>query len=308
MGPNVGASLKILLALDNSPYSAAAVSLLNCITWPAGTAVDLLAVVPERLPVMETRPEARRQVDEAAEITRWRDWAATKVLATHTAARLRSERLAVKTDIGEGDLAGLILDRSEVSAADLVVVGAAPPDESGPDERHMMAGRLVRKARAPLLLARPAKPVRPLSTILAIDGSAAAQRAVQFVSILSLANWARLTVISLVENTDMVPAGPGSVDRGQPIVALRQGGRAMPDPAEGRAREAVSYLRSRGVQVRWSCRQGSAADEVLSAANEQNAVLIVAGLGATGPARLRSSFNPAWEIATSAPCSVLLVR
>jgi nucleotide-binding universal stress UspA family protein len=307
MGPGVGAPLKILLALDNSPYSAAAVSLLNCITWPAGTVIDLLAVVPERLPVMETRPEVRRQVDEGAEITRWRDWAATKVLATQTAARIRSERLTVKTDIGEGELAGLILDRSEVSAADLVVVGAAPPNVSNTGERNMMIDRLVREVRAAVLLVRPAKPVRPLSTILAIDSSAAAWRAVQFVSILSLANWARLTVISLAEDGDRLPAGPGDLDPGRPT-AVRQVGRASPDPAEGRAREVVGYLRSRGVQVRWACRSGSAADQVLSAAAEQGAVLIVTSMGSQDSNRLSASPNPAWEIAASAPCSVLLVR
>lgn len=296
---DVGAPLKILVALDNSPYSTAAVSLLNCITWPAGTELDLLAVVPERLPVMETRPEVRRQVDEEAEITRWRDWAATKVLATQTAARIRSERLTVKTDIGEGELADVVLDRSRASGADLLVFGLGSPDTSGTDERTVTVGGLVQETRAAVLLARPAKPVRPLSTILAIDGSTAAWRAVQFVSTLSLANWARLTVISLAEDRDRLPAAAGSFDRGRPAVALPQVRLASRDPAEARAREAVGYLRSRGVQVRWSCCWGSPADEVLSVAAEQGAVLIMTGLGASGPA---------WEIAASAPCSVLLIR
>ena len=296
---DMGAPLKILVALDNSPDSAAAVTLLNCITWPAGMAVDLLAVVPERLPVMETRPEARRQVDEEAEITRWRDWAATRVLATQTAARIRSERVAVKTDIGEGELAGLILDRSRASAAGLVVFGAGPQDNSGTGERNMITRRLVQETRAAVLLARPAKPVRPLNTILAIDSSAAAGRAVQFLSTLSPANWARLTVISLAEDREKLPASSGNIDRGRPTVTLPQVRLARPSPAEGRAREVVAYLHSRGVQVRWACRSGSPADEILAAAAEQGAVLIVTGLGAAGPAR---------EIAVSAPCSVLLIR
>ncbi len=296
---DVGASLKILVALDNSPYSTAAVNMLNCVTWPAGTEVDLLAVVPERLPVMETRPEVRRQVDEEAEITRWRDWAATKVLVTQTAARIRSERLTAKTDIGEGDLADVILDRSRASGADLLVFGLGSPDTSATDERTKTAGRLVRDTRASVMLVRPAKPVRPLSTVLAIDGSTAAWRAVQFVSTLSLANWARLTVISLAEDRDRLPAAAGSFDRGQPAVALPQVRLAGRDPAEARAREAMAYLRSHGVQVRWACRWGSPAGEVLSAAAEQGAALIMTGLGATGPA---------WEIAASAPCSVLLIR
>ena len=60
--PNSNAALKILLAVDGSSHSAAAASLLTHITWPVGTSAQVLAVAPERLPLVSPGPKAQRGV------------------------------------------------------------------------------------------------------------------------------------------------------------------------------------------------------------------------------------------------------
>jgi hypothetical protein len=53
------APLNILLAIDGSKHSAAAVTLTVEIGWPVGTSVYVLAVVPERVPLGHVSQEVK---------------------------------------------------------------------------------------------------------------------------------------------------------------------------------------------------------------------------------------------------------
>ena len=59
------APLTVLLAVDGSGYSDAEATLVAGIAWPAGTAVRVLAVVPERLPLLGLSVETQGMVDES---------------------------------------------------------------------------------------------------------------------------------------------------------------------------------------------------------------------------------------------------
>jgi nucleotide-binding universal stress UspA family protein len=115
--PGVGSPLKILLVVDDSPYSAAAVDLLTHMTWPVGTSTDVLVLVPEHLSQMG--PPA-----ETLQMARWRDWTAAKVLATQVANQLQAHHLRVATEIGEGQPAEVALEHSAGRSTDLIVIGA----------------------------------------------------------------------------------------------------------------------------------------------------------------------------------------
>jgi len=117
-------SLKILLAVDGSPHSEAAVRLVAAMVWPAGTSVTVLVVAPERWSLLGLGPETQSMVAEMMASTRRVDWAAAETLATQAAERLHTHGLAVAAEVREGQPSEVILERAADLPADLVVIGA----------------------------------------------------------------------------------------------------------------------------------------------------------------------------------------
>src|SRR5665213_449023 len=103
--------MKILLAIDASPASKAALEAVAKRPWPAGSKVEVLTVVnalePWALAVIADQMTARaKQIVDAA------------------TAHLRSSGLSAEATVGEGDPKQVILDHAAAMAADLIVVGA----------------------------------------------------------------------------------------------------------------------------------------------------------------------------------------
>jgi nucleotide-binding universal stress UspA family protein len=115
--------VKVLLAIDGSPYSADAVTAVASARWPSGTAVRIVTVVHSWLPMMmeptfvlaaaheqlliESRGLAPSIVKEAAQ----------EIEAAHP-------DLPVTTKVLEGAPKSLIVDEAETWKADLIVLGA----------------------------------------------------------------------------------------------------------------------------------------------------------------------------------------
>jgi nucleotide-binding universal stress UspA family protein len=289
-------SLRLLLLVDDSPASAAAVGLLTHISWPNQTLVHVLTRVSGRLPQMESSIEPRSPSEETLELSRWREWARAKEVATRLTQPLRAQKLVVETEIYEGQPAEVALARSASLSTDLIV--------AGPD----MMQKLVHRANCPTLIIRPAVQVHPLSIILAVDESATTWRVVEFLRDLALYNWARVTVINVVEEKERVLAGPlapeptglGSKwDVAQPVLM------GYPDTC---ATEVVRYLHDEGVQGRETVRFGQPADEILKVARDREAVLIVIGANRRVQADPFRLGRVAQRVIREASCSVLVVR
>lgn len=288
-----GSPLKIILAVDGSPHSAAAVNLLSRITWPTGTSILVLAIVPERLPLMEHDSEAYHKVDEALEIVRWRDWAAARIATTEAAASLRAHNLTAVTEICQGRPAQVIGEHAEKWLANLIVIGARGFNPPGKVRLSPTAHKLAQYVNNSVLVARPSNQVRPLSTILAVDGSYEAWRAVEFLGTLALPQWAKVTVITVAEEKAAMPTGIRKV---------------LPDAAEICITRVIERLHDYGVGVRSTVRVGHPADEILSVAQEQKADLIVLGAHKqTDVDHVRWNSVPQ-KVVKYASCSVLAVR
>jgi nucleotide-binding universal stress UspA family protein len=298
-------SLKILLAVDFS-HSAAAVSMLTHITWPAETSVHLLTTVPDKLPVMEPSPETQRNLNETVEINRWRDWAAAKLFITQTTADLQAHHLTVeKTEICEGKLAEITPERAMALSVDLIVVGAEDIAKTGEIWPNSTTYNLAQYGQRSVLVVRPSEQVRPLTTILAVDDSPDAWRAVDFICTLCLPDWAKVTVVNVAEEAahcivGAAPAGlyPRTVDPWQP----------ESETAEAFVDKVTGHLQGCGVQVRHGMRFGNAADEILSAAHEQDAALIIVGARSQTQASAFGLGGVSQTIIKQAPCSVLVVQ
>lgn len=287
---NVTLRKKILLVVEDSPQLPAVTDMITRIKWPAGSSIHLLAVVPEQLPLMDTRLEARAGVDEATEIDRWRGWAATKLMADQIAASLRARHLAVEQiEICAGPVVELALDRASQISPDLIVLGAKPFSSPGKIWLNPSTNKLAQCASQSVLVVRPSKPIYPLHAILAVNSSPTSWQAITFTQTLSLPDWAKVTLLYLSDEPEE-PAPP------------------PPSIVEAFEARAISYLHDCGVAVRWLHRPGHPASQLLAVAQEQEANLIVIGDCEAVPVADVPQPGITQNIVKHAPCSVLVVR
>jgi len=116
--------MKILLAIDGSSFSDAAVNEIATRPWPADAEVKIISVVePPLLPTLETwvppdnyiealekagEDQARSIVDKAADSVR----------------KAQGNNLVVLTEVVKGHPRHAIVDEAEMWSADLIVVGS----------------------------------------------------------------------------------------------------------------------------------------------------------------------------------------
>ena len=115
--------MKILIAVDGSSYSDAAVEAVATRPWPEGTEVEVLAAYePNQLPAAESWALPEKYYTELDKLGEEKASAA----ATAAATRLTSgaSKLAITTSVVQGYAAPTILERAEESEADLIVVGS----------------------------------------------------------------------------------------------------------------------------------------------------------------------------------------
>ena len=113
--------MKILLAVDGSPYSAAAAESVSTRPWPAGTAVRVLSAVENIVPPASelwydaggSLEEANRQITKKAE-----------ELTNKVGEAVRASGLTVESVVRSGDPRSVIADEAKEWGADLIVVGS----------------------------------------------------------------------------------------------------------------------------------------------------------------------------------------
>ncbi len=301
---NAGASPKILLVVDDSPQSEAAVSLLTHIAWPAGTRIHVLAMGPGCLPPAGFRSTTQNALGDETKVGILQpDATAAKTLAAQVARILRTHDLTVEVEPCEGRSLQLIVERAMKLMINLIVIGAKGVAASGKFPLGSTAYRLAHFTNYSMLVARPWDHVRPLSMILAVDDSPEACRAVEFLCTLSLPNWARVTVVSVAEQNAGIAAG-----KQLPANASQTTRQASLNAAESCMAKVAERLHNCGAQVRQLICCGCPADQILCAAQQREAALIV--IGARGqtrvdPFRLGQVTH---KVVSCAPCSVLMME
>jgi nucleotide-binding universal stress UspA family protein len=113
--------MKILLAVDDSQYSAAAAEAVAARPWPAGTTVRVLSVVEDvSPPAAELWYGAGDMLERARQEMQTR----AKRLTDGVAELLRACGLAAETAVGHGDARSRIVDEAKAWDSDLIVVGS----------------------------------------------------------------------------------------------------------------------------------------------------------------------------------------
>jgi nucleotide-binding universal stress UspA family protein len=113
--------MKLLLAIDNSEYSAAAVREVAMRPWPPNTMVRVLSVVePVTPPAAELWYDAGGSLERVQQEMTKRD----TQLTTSTGETLKQKGLMVDSAVRDGDARSVIVDEARNWPADLIVLGS----------------------------------------------------------------------------------------------------------------------------------------------------------------------------------------
>ena len=112
--------IRLLIAIDNSSDSQAAVEAVRNRQWPAGTEVALLAVVDTVMPISSQSAESMKWIEVGEE----KNWDEVRELFEPSAERLRSTGLRAEILIRRGNPADQILEEADTWGADCIIVGA----------------------------------------------------------------------------------------------------------------------------------------------------------------------------------------
>lgn len=296
--------LEILLAVDGSAHSDAAVRLLTGIPWADGASVCVLAVVPERWSLTGMSPEAQSVVEATLANMHHAYRIAAEALTARTAEKLRAHNLSAITDVRVGHPDEVILQCAREWAADLIAIGAK--GLSAPDEFHLgsTTHRLLEGAACSVLIARPSQRPQLVSVLLAADGSPEMWRAAELLCALGLPRWADVAVVSVAEVMVALRADEPRMVADVPEAVRR----SLLAAAEARAADVIQHLHGCGAKVQAVIRSGHPAAEILAVAQERDADLLV--VGARGQPRTSAIRlgGVAQRVVKYAPCSVLVVR
>lgn len=295
--------MRILLAIDGSSAAGRARDLLASLRLPPESAIRIVAVYESPVDVLGmTWPTAvsdepaarkdplRRRLEDALD----------------TAVRSLS-RPGLKMDriLQLGRPASAIVDEAREFAADLIVVGNRGHGTLEALLLGSVSSEVVDHAPCPVLVARTEAVA---GIVLAADGSAGAEHAAAFLDEWPILADRPLTVVSVAE-VDIpwsVGMAPGLYDQ------VMESYSEQVDEARRQRREiadrTADRLRRVGYRATVDVREGDAAGEIIAAAQEHGANLIVTGTrGHTGLTRLLLG-SVARKVLHHAPGSVLVVR
>lgn len=103
--------MKVLLAIDGSSYSTAAVELVASRPWPPDSIVNVLMAVE---PIVQPPDMWSGMVGfKTLELARKELTSQAEQLVKNTAERLRKTSLMVETEVSNGDPRSIILDQAE---------------------------------------------------------------------------------------------------------------------------------------------------------------------------------------------------
>jgi nucleotide-binding universal stress UspA family protein len=290
--------MKILLAIDSSAASQAALQEVARRPWPAGSSIEVLTVVEP------SHPFALASVVEVvAERARG--------LVAQSVEQLRSRGTQVEGVDLSGDPRTVILDRASTTGADLIVVGAHGMSAV---ERFLLGSvsqAVLRFATCSVEVVRPpaARDEPGMRVLLAVDGSESSRYAAQSVAARPWPAGTEVRVLSVVELTltDLqaafeIPLFDAAHLEAQRAEAMKVSQDAIASAVEIlnaaglKTSESISVLVDRPKQI------------ILDEASQWGADLIVLGShGHRGFSRfLLGSVSEA--VATHAHCSVEIVR
>ncbi len=295
--------MRVMLAFDGSSGAEVARDLVAQLPWPAGTAISVVAAL-ERGPDLfgvQDFGVAPRDAREAEEML----VADLQDTLRDAAAPLRAASRMLDTKVVRGRPATALLEEAAALQPDLLVIGTRGHRPLASILLGSVSAEVVDHATCPVLVARGST---MNGMVVAVDGSESAQRAVR-----TLASWPLLRRVPARVVAVAVPPPAWAISVEATFypswVELRDDAvEALRDELAKVATGVCEQLTRAGFAVSVELREGDPATQLLQAAGEAHADLIVVGSRglSTLPRLLLGSV--ARNVVLHAPVSVLVVR
>jgi nucleotide-binding universal stress UspA family protein len=293
--------MRVLVAVDGSSGSLQAARLVRTLDWPDGTVVTLLGVVDPGawIPPGPGVPGSGGLIRE--------DQIGT-YLAEHQlaiAAELPRADLDVENTLLEGRPADAIIAEARRLDVDLIVVGSRGHGRLTSLLLGSVSAAVVDRAPCSVLVARTDEVTRAL---LAIDGSRSARSAARIA-----ATWSPFAAVPIAVVTVAEPVRPWTRAINPAFVTRARRtaehlARNASSEATQIAEEVVEGLRQAGRSATAHVREGDVASEVIAAAGEHDADLVM--VGCRGRSRMRTFLlgSVARDVLLASDASVMVVR
>ena len=292
--------MKILLALDGSPPSLVARDLVGALSWPEGTVIHLVAAY--QVPI-----------DWTGGVGSTMDWVGDVVDAIHDQLEddlralggpLAERGLTVERHVVRGRAPDVINQSASELAADLIVTGSRGRGQLRSMLLGSVAAEMAAHAPCPVLVARSTHVSRLL---VATDGSSNAGLIPD-----RLGSWGIFRGVQADVVAVAVPDGPafelmvGLYTLGDDRLANQR--RELQMRAGRDADNMTARLADVGIPTTPHVRSGDPAAEIVGAAQERGADLIVTGSRGIGGIEGLLLGSVARNVLIHAHCSVLMVR
>lgn len=304
--------MKIMLATDGSEYATLAEALMSRLPMPPDAEVEVVSV-SAMLPILGVGvpPFAEPSVPAQApglweELHKHAERAASDAAGRLAARGIKSTEVVL-----DGDVAGELLEHAEKTKADLIFLGGRGENWLAQLLLGSVARKLVSHATCSTMVAHSYRDKSPeesmkilaekksLTALIAVDGSDGSQAAVEgFKKFAS--SFDRVLCLSV----NQLPVLPPAII---PMVTSLEVGRTMDESAEIAGR-AVGQLEGVVDKVEPMHVQGNAGHEIVKAAEEMGADLIVLGATQHGLIERFLIGSVAYDVTAHAPCSVFVVR
>jgi nucleotide-binding universal stress UspA family protein len=291
--------MRVLVATDGSPSSGIAVDLVAGIHWPAGSVIRLVeAIDAPPVPVEGPWPAISLVEREERSKALWRQ--AVDMLDA-AGARIDRSGSEVSIEVLRGRAASAIVDAAERFGADVIVLGSRGRGTIESMILGSVSSEVVDHAAVPVLVART-RSIDPV--ILAWDGSSCARVAVDVIKAWRIFESACVRVVSVADIG--TPWWTGFATGAEALV--EEGAVANRRVHAEFARDVADELLSAGLDAVGECREGDPATQLILAAADDDAKLIVLGThGRTALERLLMG-SVARNVLHHARCSVLVAR
>ena len=300
--------MHILLATDGSETAGLAREHILALPWPAPVHVTVMtAMEAPHPPFTSLTPDAHEAYASAVGVLRHDAESKAADVVRESRDALEPHVGSVLTRIHEGPPGHVIVDMAKACRADLVAMGSRG--------RGMVAGFLlgsvshyvVRHAPCSVLVAKRA-PARDARILLALDGSAHSDAALQWLGALALSPETRIRVVVVVERSKAASIREDSEgERGEEETdwgGAEAGGTAAEEAVEA----AERHLRAQGARVTGTVWYGHAASDLLTAVHEFEPQLLVLGAKGHHSPPDTELGHVARTMMDHVPCSSVIVR
>lgn len=289
-------ALTVLLATDGSPQGEVATAMTAAVRWPEGTLIEVLRANEPFAADLELPPNAYAALQDAIQADIDKQIAAT-------IARLARPGVLVRGVVPVARAATAIVDEARKVSADLAILGSRGRGRLASMLLGSVAAEVTDRAPCPVLVARTAKLGR---IVVATDGSMESAAAVEIVASWPIFQGVDARVVSVAPVPARTALGP--VMRDEASQAYAEAVDALRAMYGRISHTASARLADAGIDARTEVRCGDAAEEIVGAAADDQADLIVVGSrGRTGLERLFLG-SVARNVLLEAPCSVLITR